>query len=107
MVLDQHRLVMAEVLLPEDGHAQERSWITQGLQHGREDDLWSEERNLCPRGLMFGMARRGAAFVVRPHGQWQGAADHQRVQMAGVVGHQHGGAILGQAFPPVDSQPID
>src|SRR5437879_5363612 len=63
---------MAEVLLPEDGHAQERSWITQGLQHGREDDLWSEERNLCPRGLMFGMARRGAAFVVRPHGQWQG-----------------------------------
>jgi hypothetical protein len=42
------------------------------LQHVKADDLWIEDRNFCTLGLMFGMARRGAVFVVRQHGQLQG-----------------------------------
>jgi hypothetical protein len=42
------------------------------LQHVEEDQLWIEDRNFCTLGLMFGIARRGAAFVVRQHGQLQG-----------------------------------
>ena len=72
VVLDQQRTLITDVFLTEDGHAQERSLITQVLQHVREDDLWIEDRNFCTLGLMFGMARRGAAFVVRQHGQLQG-----------------------------------
>jgi hypothetical protein len=72
VVLDQQRMLITDVFLSEDGHAQERSLIAEVLQHVREDDLWIEDRNFCTLGLMFGMARRGAAFVVRQHGQLQG-----------------------------------
>lgn len=72
VVLDQQRMLITDVVLSEDGHAQERSLIAQVLQHVEADDLWIEDRNFCTLGLMFGMARRGAAFVVRQHGQLQG-----------------------------------
>jgi IS4 transposase len=72
VVLDQQRMLITDVFLSEDGHAQERSLLAQVLQHVGEDQLWIEDRNFCTRGLMFGMDRRGAAFVVRQHGQLQG-----------------------------------
>jgi Transposase DDE domain len=72
VVLDQQRMLITDVLLSEDGHAQERRLLAQVLQHVEEDQLWIEDRNFCTLGLMFGMARRGAAFVVRQHGQVQG-----------------------------------
>jgi Transposase DDE domain len=72
VVLDQQRMLITDVFLSEDGHAQERSLIAQVLHHVEEDQLWIEDRNFCTLGLMFGMARRGAAFAVRQHGQLQG-----------------------------------
>jgi hypothetical protein len=72
VVLDQQRMLIPDVFLNEDGHAQERRWLTQVLQHGEEDQLWIEDRNFCTLGLLCGIARRGAAFVVRQHGQLQG-----------------------------------
>jgi Transposase DDE domain len=56
----------------EDGHAQERRMIDQVLSRVREGELWIEDRNFCTRRLLFGMARRGAAFLVRQHAQLQG-----------------------------------
>ena len=72
VVLDQQRMLITDVILSEDGHAQERSLIPQVLQRVETDQLWIEDRNFCTLALMFGMARRGAAFVVRQHGQLQG-----------------------------------
>jgi len=72
VVLDQQRMLITDVFLHEDGHAQERRLLTQVLQHVEEDQLWIEDRNFCTLGLIFGIARRGAAFVVRQHGQLQG-----------------------------------
>jgi Transposase DDE domain len=72
VVLDQQRMLITHVVLSEDGHAQERRLLPQVLQHVEEDQLWIEDRNFCTLGLMFGIARRGAAFVVRQHGQLQG-----------------------------------
>jgi hypothetical protein len=72
VVLDQQRMLITDVLLSEDGHAQERSLIPQVLDLVEVDQLWIEDRNFCTLALMFGMARRGAAFVVRQHGQLQG-----------------------------------
>jgi IS4 transposase len=72
VVLDQQRMLITDVFLHEDGHAQERRLIAKVLHHVQADDLWIEDRNFCTLGLMFGMARRGAAFVVRQHGQVQG-----------------------------------
>ena len=65
-------MLLTDVFLHEDGHAQERRLSAQVLQHVREDQLWIEDRNFCTLGLMFGLARRGAAFVVRQQGQWPG-----------------------------------
>jgi hypothetical protein len=72
VVLDQHHMVITDVFLHEDGHAQERRLITAVLQTVRSGELWIEDRNFCTLGLMFGMAQRGAAFLVRQHGQLQG-----------------------------------
>lgn len=72
VVLDQQRMLITDVVLSEDGHAQERSLIPQVLQLVAADQLWIEDRNFCTLGLMFGMDRRSAAFVVRQHGQLQG-----------------------------------
>ena len=72
VVLDQQRMLITDVFLHEDGHAQERRLLTQVLQHVEADQLWIEDRNFCTLGLMFGLARRGATFVVRQHGQLQG-----------------------------------
>lgn len=71
-VLDQQRMLITDVVLSEDGHAQERRLIPQVLQLVEADQLWIEDRNFCTLGLMFGMDRRSAAFVVRQHGQLQG-----------------------------------
>jgi hypothetical protein len=72
VVLDQQRMVITDVVLTEDGHAQERSVIARVLHSVREGELWIEDRNFCTRSLLFGMARRGAFFLVRQHAQLQG-----------------------------------
>jgi len=72
VVLDQQRMLITDVLPMEDGHAQERRLIDQVLSRVREGELWIEDRNFCTRSLLFGMARRGAAFLVRQHAQLPG-----------------------------------
>ena len=72
VVLDQQRLLITDVILSEDGHAQERSLIPEVLQRVEAGQLWIEDRNFCTLGLMLGMHRRGAVFGVRQHGQLQG-----------------------------------
>jgi hypothetical protein len=71
--LDQPRRLIPEGFLQEDGPAQERRLSAAVLQHGKADDRWIAERHFCTLGRMLGMARRGAACVVRHHGQFQGA----------------------------------
>jgi hypothetical protein len=52
-------MLITDVFLSEDGHAQERSLLAQVLQRVEVDQLWIEDRNFCPLSLMFGMDRRG------------------------------------------------
>jgi len=94
VVLDQQRMLITDVFPHEDGHAQERRLIAAVLQHVREDDLWSEDRNFCTLGLMVGMAQRGAAFVVRQHGQVQGELVGRRTRQ----GASRSGAVYEQAL---------
>jgi Transposase DDE domain len=65
-------MLIPDGFLHEDGHAQERRLMAEVLQHVQADDLWMEARHFCTLGLMCGMARRGAACIVRQHGQVQG-----------------------------------
>jgi hypothetical protein len=70
--LDQQRMVITDVVLEEDGHAQECRGIAQGLYRVSAGALWIAARNFCTRGLRGGIARREAAFLVRQPGQVQG-----------------------------------
>jgi hypothetical protein len=107
VVLDQQRLVMTAVFLDEDGHAQERRGIAQVLYSVSAGDLWSADRNFCTRGLMCGIARRGAAFLVRQHGQMHGerlgTPTRQGVTRSGTVSEQ---AMLGADPVSGETMPV-
>lgn len=66
--------LVADVLLCADGHAQERSLTDEVLATVQAGDLWIGDRNFCTTKLLFGLAGRDAAFVIRQHGstlQWE------------------------------------
>jgi DDE family transposase len=60
--------LVADVVLCEDGHAQERSMTDEILALARPRDLWVADRNFCTTALLFGIAGRGGSFVIRQHG---------------------------------------
>src|SRR5215468_2025622 len=72
VVLEQQRRLATEVVLCEDGHAQERSLLGQVLPLVTPDDLWMADRNFCTIDFLWGIAARGGYFVMRQHGQLQG-----------------------------------
>lgn len=72
VVFDQAKGLVSDVLLTEDGHAQERRLIGRVLELVERSDLWIADRNFCTLPLMFAMQRQGAGFVLRQHGTIQG-----------------------------------
>src|SRR5713101_2755898 len=70
--LDQQLMLATEVVLCEDGHAQERSLLGQVLPLVTQDDLWMADRNFCTVDFLCGIAARGGGFVIRQHGQLKG-----------------------------------
>jgi hypothetical protein len=87
--LAQQRLWLTDVVLREEGPAQERRVRAQVLQPVAEEQLWIAERTFGTLGLRFGMARRGVAFVVRQPGQGpgelRGCPTHQGASRRGLV----------------------
>ena len=67
VVLDPRLMLATDVVLCEDGHAQERSLLDQVLERVRARDLWSDDRNFGTTNFLFGIAGREGFFVVRQH----------------------------------------
>jgi len=67
VVLDPRLMLATDVILCEDGHAQERSLLDQVLEIVAAKDLWIADRNFCTSDFLFGIARRGGSFVIRQH----------------------------------------
>jgi hypothetical protein len=68
VVLDPERMLITDVVLCEDGHAQERSMTAAILEMVRPGDLWIKDRNFCTTAFLFGIARRDGWFVTRQQG---------------------------------------
>ncbi len=68
VVLDPERMLIRDVVLCEDGHAQERSMTAEMLALVQPEDLWIADRNFCTTPILFGIAARGGSFVIRQHG---------------------------------------
>lgn len=71
-VYEQERDLVTQVFLTPDGHAQERSLLDAVLESVGDRDLWIADRNFCTLGFLFGLARAGATFVIRQHGNLPG-----------------------------------
>jgi IS4 transposase len=67
VVLDPRTMLVTDVVLCEDGHAQERSLLGRVLPLVEARDVWVDDRNFCTTDFLFGIARRGAFFVTRQH----------------------------------------
>ena len=68
VVFDPEWMLATDVVLCEDGHAQERSLLGQVLETVAAKDLWIADRNFCTTDFLFGIARRGGSFLIRQHG---------------------------------------
>jgi IS4 transposase len=67
VVFDPERMLVIDVVLCEDGHAQERSLLGEVLRTVAPQDLWIADRNFCTTGFVFGIASRSGFFVIRQH----------------------------------------
>jgi IS4 transposase len=72
VVLDQPTMTVTDVLLAEDGQAQERALLPEVLPLIEPGDLWLGDRNFCTLGFLFAIAAAKAAFVIRQHGTVKG-----------------------------------
>jgi IS4 transposase len=66
-VLDADRRLVSDVILTEDGHAQERSLLDEVLETVQKGDLWIADRNFCTVDFLTRIAKRSAHFVIRRH----------------------------------------
>ena len=66
-VLDQELMTVTDVLLIEDGHAQERTLLDDVVELVRAKDLWVADRNFCTLGFLFGIKKRDGFFAIREH----------------------------------------
>jgi hypothetical protein len=69
VVLEPETGLASAVVCGEDGHAQERALLAQIWPVVKKGDVWVADRNFCTTGFLFGLADRGARFIIRQHRQ--------------------------------------
>jgi len=66
-VLDPDRMLIVDLFPCADGEAQERRLLPEVVESAQSRELWIADRNFCTTGFLFGLARKGACFVIRQH----------------------------------------
>lgn len=66
-LLDAQRGLIVDLVACEDGHAQVRSFLPDMLERIRRATVIVADRNFCTSKFLFGLASRGAYFVIRQH----------------------------------------
>lgn len=74
-VLDPELMLVKDVFVCEDAHAQERALLADVLAAALPRELYVADRNFCCKGFLLGLLRRGAFFAIREHANlnWQPA----------------------------------
>ncbi len=94
-----------DVIPCEDAYAQERSLLQEVLAGVAARDCIVADRNFCTTGFLFGLARRGAAFVIRQHAStltW-----HLQGQRCAVGQDERGRTVYEQAIGLTDPETGD
>lgn len=66
-VLDPQQMLVTDIFLTEDGHAQERSMLPAVLKTIKAQQVWIADRNFCTRQFLLGIAQRQSFFIIREH----------------------------------------
>jgi hypothetical protein len=67
-------MLFVDLFCCEDGEAQERRMFPELIPTTGPGQLWICDRNFCTTGFVFGLAQRGACFLIRRHPstlQWE------------------------------------
>ena len=68
VVLDPLSKLVIDIILCQDGHAQERSLFDDVLSGVQPNDVWTGDRNFCTAKFLWTIAQQKAFFVIRQHG---------------------------------------
>lgn len=66
-LLDAQRDLISDLIVCEDGHAQERSLLPELLDRIEAQQVIVADRNFCTTKFLFGLHRRKAYFIIRQH----------------------------------------
>jgi hypothetical protein len=66
-VLEPDCMLIVDVVLCEDGHAQERRLLDEVLDTVQAQEVWLGDRNFCTTKFLFGIAAKSGYFVIRQH----------------------------------------
>jgi hypothetical protein len=91
-VLDPEQMLVVDVFLNEDGHAQERSLLPSILETVKAKQVWIADRNFCTRQFLLGIAQRESCFVIREHK----SIPYQELSPLREIGETETGRVLEQ-----------
>jgi IS4 transposase len=77
-ILNPHRELIEDVVVCQDGHANQKRLFHKVLEKVERRQCWFADRDFSTREFMFGVKRRKAYFLVRQHGALQGEAVGRR-----------------------------
>lgn len=77
-VIEPETGLSVHVFLTPDGHAQERSLLTEIVQVIEAKDLWIADRNFCTLMFLWALEARRAFAIIRQHGQLKGRLTGRR-----------------------------
>jgi hypothetical protein len=85
VLFDPEADLVTDVLLEEDGHAQERSLLGRVVGRLNAGDLVVADRNMCVRTFLLGIVAKGGSFAIREHAQvqWESAGKLRRLGRTG------------------------
>jgi hypothetical protein len=90
--------LVTNIVLCEDGHAQERSLVDPILDLVEKDTLWVADRNFCFQRFLLGIAKKLGFFIIREHAGLNYKATSKLRQR----GRSQSGDILEQTILLVD-----
>lgn len=66
-VLDPQKMLVTDIFLNQDGHAQERTMLPKILETVQAQQVWIADRNFCTRQFLSGIAQKDSYFIIRQH----------------------------------------
>jgi len=85
VVYDPELDLVSDLVACEDAHAQERAVMHELLERVKPGELWVGDRNFSTSAILFGIAHRGAKFLVREHGRTPNPTELGRLKRVGRI----------------------